>query len=132
MTLLGGPLASAPMGAMLFSAGEEAPAPVVASVTVSPNAATGSLTFTATVNGAGNPSQAVTWTLFPNLGTISASGVFVEPPKTYQEQTILVRARSVQDSNYSGTATVTIPALARPSAPFFVSLKKGRARRSRL
>lgn len=105
----------------------------VTGVSVTPATATGSTTFAATVAGDNSPSQAVTWSLTPQLGAITSGGVFTEPAQASEEQIITVRATSVQDGSYSGTATVTIAALPRAPAPSFVSTRKGRNRgRSRL
>ncbi len=96
------PLASAPLSATSSGGG----ASTVTGVTVSPGAASGSQTFTATVNGTGSPSQAVTWSV--SAGSINSSGAFVEPAQTGSQQTITIIARSVEDPAYFGTALVTI------------------------
>jgi hypothetical protein len=84
-----------------------APTSTVTSVTVSPS--TLSVTFgntqqfTATVNGTNGPSQAVTWTAI--YGTITSAGLYTAPASG---TTDTVTARSVQNTGYSGTATVTL------------------------
>lgn len=62
--------------------------------------------FTATVNGTGN--QSVTWTLSPNVGTISTAGLYTAPAPITTTQTITVTATSVADVTKSATATVTL------------------------
>jgi len=93
--------------------------PTVTSVNVSPRLVTvqkdGTQDFTATVNGANNPSQNVTWTVTGNLspGTIiSRDGVlYIDPSET--ATTLKVRATSVE-SNPNGVkydeATVGVSA----------------------
>jgi hypothetical protein len=84
----------------------------VSGITVSPNTAVGSTTFSAVVNGTNSPSQAVTWSLNGSAGSINAStGVFIAPAATNAQQVITITATSVQDGTKSGTATVTIAAL---------------------
>lgn len=82
----------------------------VSGVVVSPASATGSTTFAAVVNGSGNPSQAVTWSL-TGAGAINTStGAYTAPAATTSVQNATVRATSVLDANKSGTASVTIAA----------------------
>jgi len=84
--------------------------PAGTTITVDPATATlaphGTLSFSALANG--HPNTAVTWTTTgPN--TINANGLFTAGPTL---GTFTVTARSSQDPNASGTATVTIvPAL---------------------
>jgi hypothetical protein len=70
----------------------------------------GTLTFTATVAGTGDPAQTVTWTVSGNDSpgtTISPGGVLtVAIGETASSLT--VRATSTMDTNKSGTATVTV------------------------
>jgi hypothetical protein len=91
---------------------EDTPSATVTSVTVSPSTAIGSTTFSATVNGTNSPSQSVTWSA--TSGTINSSGVFTAPAATGVEQVITITATSVADNTKSGTATVTIAAVAAP------------------
>ncbi|MBZ5607240.1 MAG: DUF2341 domain-containing protein [Acidobacteriia bacterium] len=83
-------------------------APVTVSVT--PSAATlyGGQTqqFTATVSNTSN--TAVTWTLSPNPGTISAAGLYTAPATISTQQTVTVTATSVADTTKSATATITL------------------------
>ncbi|MBZ5675069.1 MAG: immunoglobulin domain-containing protein [Acidobacteriia bacterium] len=69
--------------------------------------------FTATVNGAGN--TAVTWTINPNVGTISTGGLYTAPAPITTTQTITVTATSVADVTKSASATVTLNPPAPPS-----------------
>lgn len=68
-----------------------------------------SITYTATVDGTGNPSPIVTWAA--TIGTIDQfTGAFTAPDATLLEQTGLITARSVQDPNRTGTTLVTVAA----------------------
>ena len=95
-------------------ASQGAPQPTVTAVTVSPAGPTvvGAATqqFTATVVGTNSPSQSVVWTT--SAGTINSSGLFTAPAATGSAQTITVTATSVVDGARSGSATVTVPAIA--------------------
>jgi hypothetical protein len=65
--------------------------------------------FTATVTGTSN--SAVTWTMTPQTGTLTANGLtatYVAPATITTTQTVTVTARSVADSTKAGTATVTL------------------------
>ena len=64
--------------------------------------------FTISLPGIAN--QAVTWSLTPNLGTISPSGLYTSPPAIDAPVTITVRAVSVADPTRSGTAVITLSA----------------------
>jgi hypothetical protein len=62
--------------------------------------------FTATVS---NLSPAtVTWTINPQVGTISSSGLYTAPPSIATQQTATVTATSQANSAISGSATVTL------------------------
>lgn len=65
--------------------------------------------FIADVTGVNNPNKAVTW--FANAGSITSAGVFTAPASTAEEQRIVIRATSVQDSQKWGEALAVIPAL---------------------
>ena len=103
-------------------------ASTVSDVTVSPSspAVAGSATqqFTATVNGTGSPSQAVTWSV-TGVGSINSSGLYTAPTTTGSVQNATVTATSTQDGTKAGTAAVTVPAFSgtvtsvtvSPSAP---------------
>jgi Concanavalin A-like lectin/glucanases superfamily/IPT/TIG domain/Putative Ig domain len=79
-------------------------------VTISPAAATLSANqtqqFTATVQNAGDPT--VTWTLSPNIGSVSSSGLYIAPSSVSTQQSVTVTATSVADSSKSASAAVTL------------------------
>ena len=62
--------------------------------------------FTATVTGTTN--TAVTWSLSPETGTISPTGLYAAPSSVTATQTVNVKATSVADPTKSATATVTL------------------------
>lgn len=89
--------------------------PTVTSVTVTPGTATvstgGTHNFTATVQGTGNPSQSVTWSVTGGISgtSISTSGkLSVASAET--AATLNVRATSAENPAVSGTAVVTVSA----------------------
>jgi hypothetical protein len=61
--------------------------------------------FTATVTGS---SAGVTWSLNPNIGLISAAGLYTAPASIASQQTVVVTATSVADASKSGSASVTL------------------------
>ena len=105
-------------------------APVPVSVSVSPATvsvqAGNSQTFTATVSGSTN--TAVTWSVSPTAGSISAAGVYTVPANT-PAQTVIVKAISIADPTKSATATVNITAAPVPVSvsvsPATVSVQAG-------
>ncbi len=62
--------------------------------------------FTATVSNASNTS--VTWSLSPNVGTISSSGLYTVPTNIGTHQTVTVTATSVVDGATAAASTVTL------------------------
>ena len=60
----------------------------------------------ATLTGFTN--KAVTWSMSPSFGTLSAAGLYKAPATVATETTVLIKATSVQDPSRSATATVTI------------------------
>lgn len=104
-------------GSVSQTATPPVPTPTVTSVVVSPASVTlqggDRQQFSAVVNGSNSPSQAVTWT----GSVVDTNGLVTAPPATSSVQTFTVTARSVQDNSYSGTATVTILAVAPHVAP---------------
>ncbi len=84
-------------------------APTITWVSASCSPATiqsgGTSQCTATVNGTGSYSSAVTWSA--TAGTISATGLFTAPSVT-SVTSVTIAAKSVQDNTKSGTATVTV------------------------
>src|SRR5262249_37541186 len=76
--------------------------------------------FTATASGMSNP--AVTWSVNPPIGSLSASGVYTAPAFIAAAQTILVTATSIADPSKSASASIDLtpvsvvsPALTVPS-----------------
>ncbi len=84
--------------------------PAHPSITISP--ATVTLTdaqtqaFTATVLSATN--TAVTWSISPELGSISTGGLYTAPSSVTTAQTVTVTATSVADTTVSASATVSL------------------------
>ena len=72
-------------------------------VTLQPS---GSQQFAANVQGTTN--TAVTWSIRPNVGSISSTGLYTAPASVPSGQTITVTAQSVQDKTKSATAQVNI------------------------
>jgi hypothetical protein len=70
--------------------------------------------FTATVTG--TPNTAVTWSVNPLIGNISASGLYTAPSVT-SSRTVTVRATSVADATKSATSTVVVNPPAPPPPP---------------
>ena len=96
-------------------------ASTVTSVSVSPPSAnvqtSKTQTFTASVQGTGGPSTAVTWTVNgvaggnSTVGVMSQSGnpdTYTAPASVPSPATVTIKATSVQDPSKSGTATVTV------------------------
>lgn len=54
------------------------------------------------------PNTAVTWTVNPAVGSISASGVYSAPANITSVQNVVVTARSVADSTKAASATLTL------------------------
>jgi uncharacterized protein (TIGR03437 family) len=79
-------------------------------VVVSPTEVTlrpgGSQQFAAVVSGTGN--TAVTWTLTPAVGTITAAGLYAAPGSFVGESTVTVRATSVAEPSRFATAVVRL------------------------
>jgi hypothetical protein len=79
--------------------------------------------FSAVVAGA--PSQAVTWSMEPQVGTLSADGLYTPPTSVTARQAVVITATSSSDNSISGTALVLLVASfqfvavspAEPSAP---------------
>lgn len=62
--------------------------------------------FTASVSGTSN--TAVTWTLNPSVGAISASGLYTAPSSITSPQSVTVTATSAADTTKTASATVTL------------------------
>jgi hypothetical protein len=89
------------------------PPPTIISVTVacpSPIQTGQTSACTANVQGQGSFNSAVTWSA--SDGTVSTSGVLTAPQKV---ETVTVTATSVQDSTFSGTASVVVQAAPPPA-----------------
>src|SRR3974390_633078 len=94
------------------------PTPTIASVTVSPATAAPIIgtaqQYTATVQGTGSFSSAVTWMVnnIPGgnatVGTISGTGLYAAPGTLPSPSTVTIQAVSTQDNTKSGTATATV------------------------
>jgi len=90
--------------------------PTVSSVTVSPSTASvnvytsATVQLSATVNGSYSPSQEVTWALVTSsdstYGEVDQNGLFTA--KKAKSTAVRVKATSVYDSKYYGTASITI------------------------
>ncbi|HPT26541.1 MAG TPA: choice-of-anchor Q domain-containing protein [Bryobacteraceae bacterium] len=84
--------------------------PSAITVTVSPRTATlfpkWSRQFVATVTG--TATTKVTWSISPQIGTISATGYYTAPSSITKTQTVTIRATSVADGTRSATAAVTL------------------------
>ena len=95
-------------------------APAAVSVSVSPASvnlnASQSQQFTATVSNTTN--TAVTWSISPSMGTISAAGMYSAPSTCTAQQTVTVTATSSASTTKSATATVTLM----PTAAVSVSI----------
>lgn len=98
--------------------------PTVTGVTVSPSSTSldvynnPTTTLIAVVNGTNNPSQQVTWSVYSaspsGCATVNSSGLVT----AVNVGTAVIRATSVQDTNYYGSCTVTIT----NSAPVVTSI----------
>ena len=77
--------------------------------------------FTATVSG--TPNTAVTWTITPAVGTISATGLYSAPATFLSEAVVTVRATSLAESSVAATATVNL--ILPPPAPAPVITAEG-------
>jgi hypothetical protein len=62
--------------------------------------------FTATVTNATNTT--VTWTLSPNVGSITTSGLYTAPSTIAAQQTVTVTATSQADNTKTASATITL------------------------
>ena len=80
-------------------------------VTVTPAAATLAANqtqqFTAAVTG-GSGNTAVTWSVSPNVGTVSTTGLYTAPATIGAQQTVTVTATSGADGTKSASAVVTL------------------------
>ncbi len=76
--------------------------------------------FTASVSGSTN--TAVTWSMSPQVGTLSASGLYTAPGTISTSQTVTITARSVADTSKSASATVSlVPVVIPPPVTYSIS-----------
>lgn len=71
--------------------------------------------FAAVVAGTAN--TAVTWTLTPDIGTITPAGLYTAPPTLLVAVTVTLRATAAADSSRTATATINLQPPAPPPAP---------------
>jgi chitinase len=69
-------------------------------------APSGTQQFTATVLGTSN--AAVTWSINPSVGTISAAGLYTAPSSILTAQTVIVTAQSAADPTKSASGVVSL------------------------
>src|SRR5215471_14087420 len=62
--------------------------------------------FSATVSGSSN--TAVTWTMNPSIGTLTAAGLYAAPASITAQQTVQITATSAVDATKSATALATL------------------------
>jgi hypothetical protein len=74
--------------------------------------------FTATVTGSSN--TAVTWTYSPQVGTLTASGLYTAPASITAAQTVTITATSQASTTQSAVATVNLLPPAGSFSPIFV------------
>jgi hypothetical protein len=121
-------LAEAGLGSLLTACGGGGNSttpitPTVTSIAVTPTTATIGMQvqFTATVQGTGDYSSAVTWSIAGpagstlSTGTLSATGLYMTPYPA--PATVTVMATSTQDPTVSGSATVTLSPPATTAGP---------------
>ena len=81
---------------------------------------------------AGTSNQAVTWSMSPAVGSISASGVYTAPATINMTQVLTVKATSVADPSKSARALVTlIPPVTITETPASVPLMASQSRQFR-
>ena len=75
--------------------------------------------FTASVTG--NSNTAVNWSYSPQIGTLTAGGLYTAPPSITAAQTVSVTATSQADTTKSASATVNLLPPAGSFSPIFVN-----------
>ena len=98
------------------------------SITVTPSTATlgagQTQQFTASVTGLAN--TAVTWSLNPNVGTISPTGLYTAPANITGQQIVTLTATSAADSTRAANASITLtPSVSITISPTTASLGGG-------
>jgi len=123
-TLVGG-MASHTYAILDFKYAPAGPASVSVSVTPTTTSLSGGQTqqFTATVTG--DPNTSVTWSLNPNVGSISSTGLYTAPASVASSQSVTVTATSVADNTKSASAVVTLVPVSVALAPATNSLSGG-------
>jgi hypothetical protein len=99
--------------------GKDENAPTITSVTISPDSTTvnrgQSFTFTASVQGTGDPDQTLAWTVEGGVSETSiTSGGVLTVGEDETASSLIVRAASTYDTTKSGTATVTVSTITGP------------------
>jgi hypothetical protein len=84
--------------------------------------ASGSQQFSATVTGTTN--NGVSWTMSPNVGSLSSSGMYQAPSSISSQQMVTITATSVADNTKSATAVITLTA-STPSQPATLAVSPG-------
>jgi hypothetical protein len=74
------------------------------------------------------PNLVVNWTINPNVGSVSSSGVYTAPAVVSGSQVITVTATSVADPTKSGSATLTVAVASSSSADYVTSKSLGTLR----
>ncbi|MFN7925699.1 MAG: malectin domain-containing carbohydrate-binding protein [Bryobacteraceae bacterium] len=105
-----------------------------ATVTLTPPAITVTVSPASAALGQGQTQQftanvAVMWSLSPNVGSITTSGLFTAPASIASQQTVTVTATSTADPTKSASATVTLtpPAISVTVSPASALLGQGQA-----
>lgn len=75
--------------------------------------------FASTVAGSSN--TAVTWSYTPQVGTLTAGGLYTAPASISTQQTVTVTATSQADSTKSASATINLLPPPPPFSPIFVN-----------
>ena len=100
------------------------PVSVVVGPATTPIGPSGVAQFYATVTGSAN--SGVSWSISPQVGAISALGVYTAPSSVSSAQQVIVMAVSAADATAKGTATIDlIPGISLAVAPAAVSLGAG-------
>jgi hypothetical protein len=104
--------APAPVSTGVIASSAPAPAPVSVVLSVVPSKATVSASqthaFSAAVSGSSN--TGVTWSVSPNIGIVTAAGVYAAPATISKPQTVTVTAKSLADPSKSASATIWLTA----------------------
>ena len=85
----------------------------------------GSQSFTAAA--AGNPNTGVTWSIYPQVGSISPTGVYTAPAAVAITQTVTVTATSVADPSKKTSSQVLLRALERVEIALSVQFDTNKA-----